>query len=269
MNSVALGKAREGTASSPTRVPYLSHSRISKYLQCPEQYRLHYVANLRPRVSDASLVFGQVIHQALEQLFRAGSDPLIHFSRRWGEFQEASLAYKERESWEKLRATGTALLEKFVREELPRIGSVRAVERSFTLTITTLDVPFIGVIDLVAEVDGRSTVIDFKTAASSYQAHEAALSDQLTAYQLAEPDVSHTALCVLVKTKEPKIEWHPGWRDPVRLTEYLTKVKHIASQITAGHFYKRPGKWCSYCDFLPVCLGDEDKVREALVQVAV
>jgi hypothetical protein len=33
----------------PNGVPHLSHSRISRYLLCPEQYRLYYVENLRPR----------------------------------------------------------------------------------------------------------------------------------------------------------------------------------------------------------------------------
>jgi hypothetical protein len=31
--------------------------------------------------------------------------------------------------------------------------------------------------------------------------------------------------------------------------------------------YKRRGKWCSYCDFLPVCLGDKKKVKEGLVKI--
>jgi len=248
--------------------PYLSHSRIAKYLHCPEQYRLYYVENLMPKVQDASLAFGKVIHAALEALFRQGQDPVACFRKRWTGLQNVTLAYKERESWEKLLATGTALIEKFMRDELPRIGMVRAVERSFTLTITSLGVPLVGVIDLVADVDGEPTVIDFKTAAASYQPHEAALSDQLTAYQLAEPEVTQTAFCVFVKTKEPKIEWHAGRRHPIDLTEYLAKVKHLASEIAAGHFYKRPGKWCSYCDYLPVCLGDEQKIQDTLVQVA-
>src|SRR5207249_8485446 len=34
------------------------------------------------------------------------------------------------------------------------------------------------------------SVIDFKTAGSDYEEHEAALSDQLTAYALAEPERS-------------------------------------------------------------------------------
>ena len=33
-------------------------------------------------------------------------------------------------------------------------------------------------------------------------------------------------------------------------------------------FYNRPGRCCGYCDFLPVCLGDDEIVRETLVQVA-
>ena len=49
----------------PRTTPHLSHSRISRYLHCPEQYRLYYLEGLRPRVPSASLVFGQVVHQAL------------------------------------------------------------------------------------------------------------------------------------------------------------------------------------------------------------
>ena len=50
--------------------------------------------------------------------------------------------------------------------------------------------------------------MDFKTSGSAFDAHEVILSDQLTAYNLAEPGAERLALCVLVKTKEPKIEWH-------------------------------------------------------------
>ena len=38
------------------RPRYLSHSRVNRYLLCPEQYRLYYVENLRPNVPSASLV---------------------------------------------------------------------------------------------------------------------------------------------------------------------------------------------------------------------
>src|SRR5437588_9443255 len=60
--------------------PHLSHSRIHRYLTCPEQYRLYYVEKLRPRVESASLVFGVVIHAALADLFRTGEDPVSTLS---------------------------------------------------------------------------------------------------------------------------------------------------------------------------------------------
>jgi PD-(D/E)XK nuclease superfamily len=75
------------------------------------------------------------------------------------------------------------------------------------------------------------------------------------------------ALCVLVKTKEPHIEWHFAKRNGDDLAEYLKKVRMVSDDITASKFYKRRGKHCSYCDFLPVCLGNEKKAQETLVRV--
>lgn len=249
------------------RGPYLSHSRINRYLHCPEQYRLYYVECLRPRVPAVPLVFGQIVHLALSIHFRQGEDPVKAFEESWQSARAMALGYKKRESWESLMATGQALLAKFVREARPRITNVQASERRFELAIEGLALPLIGITDLVADLDGKPTVIDFKTAAFAYEAHEAALSDQLTAYQLAEPEAEQMALCVLVKTKEPRIEWLVEERRPGQLVEFLDKAAYVAGEIAAGRFYKRPGKWCSWCDYLPVCLGNETAVEETLVRV--
>lgn len=251
----------------PPGTPHLSHSRVNKYLHCPEQYRLHYVENLRPRITDADLVFGKLVHEALAQLFRTGADAAESFDNAWLVLQNEPLTYGDRESWQILRDKGGALLRKFLDEEAPRISAVRAIEKPFTLNVTSLEAPLIGIIDLVADFDGTSTVIDFKTAKAAYPGHEVSLADQLTAYQLAEPDAEQVAFCVLVKTKEPRIDWHISRRDGGNLSAYLTKVEHIAGEIAAGHFYQRPGRWCSYCDFLPVCLGDQRKVQDTLMRV--
>src|SRR5438876_209743 len=98
--------------------------------------------------------------------------------------------------------------------------------------------------------------------------HEAALSDQLTAYALAEPEAQQVALCILVKTKEPRIEWHFAKRGADALAEYLDKVRLVSDDIAAGKFYKRPGKHCAWCDFLPMCLGDKKKAQDTLVRIA-
>jgi putative RecB family exonuclease len=250
-----------------TPIPHLSHSRINRYLTCPEQYRLYYIERLRPRVDSASLVFGTVVHVAIADLFRTGEDPVEHFKRDWQTLKDAQLRYKKRESWEDLDSKGKQLLRIFLEEEAPKVHATLGAERKFELRTTVLDTPFIGSIDLVAEVDDRTTVIDFKTAGSEYDSWEAALSDQLTAYALAEPAARQVALCVLVKTKEPRIEWHFAERNGTHLTEYLRKVRMVSDDIAAGKFYKRTGKHCSYCDFLPVCLGDRKKAQETLVKI--
>jgi len=248
-------------------LPYLSHSRIAKYLHCPEQYRFYYVEGLRPRRPDAALVYGQAIHGALSALFRNGDDPIEVFLRDWQEVEMVDIAYG-RDSWAKLKETGRLHLTLFMEREFPKLMNVRASERSFTVTVTSLGLPLVGVVDLVADLGGKQTVVDFKTAASAYPAYEAAMNDQLTAYQLAEPEAEQSALCVFVKVKEPRIDWLLGARRPAQVLEYLKKVDVVAHEISAGRFFKRPGRWCSYCDYLPVCLGDQAKAEETLVRVA-
>lgn len=258
--------ARE-TGASVIQMPHLSHSRLSRYLLCPEQYRLYYVEGLRPKHPSAAMAFGQVVHGALAALFQNHDDPVQVFLDAWKEVKEAGLSYAQRESWGSLNDTGEKLLQKFLDEELPKIERIHAVEESFRLDVTSLDVPVVGIIDLVADIEGTRTVVDFKTSGSSYAEHEAQMSDQLTAYQLAEPLAEQAALCVLVKTKTPKIEWHVAMRSSEQLQEFLAKAAHIGREITAGRFYKRPGMWCKWCDYLPVCLRDETRIQETLMRI--
>jgi hypothetical protein len=265
MTPATLRDPEEPLVSSQT--PYLSHSRLSRYLHCPEQYRLYYIENLRPRHFSANLAFGQAVHEALAELFRTGGDPVKRFQDQWQTALEMELDYGARDSWEKLKTTGEILLARFAAEELPNLSEVSAIEKVFELGISNLDLPFVGIIDLVANFNGKRTVIDFKTAAQSFDDHEVVLSDQLSAYQLAEPTAQRVALCVLIKSRVPKIEWHLTSRTSQQLTEYLSKAGLIAREITAGHFYKRPGRWCAWCDFLPVCIGDNKRTEEHLIRV--
>lgn len=251
-----------------SHAPHLSYSRLNRYLLCPEQYQLYYVENLRPRVPSASLTFGQTIHRVLATFFTGGLNAVETFCAAWEAMRETPLRYAFRESWEKLHERGQLLLQKFVTDELPRVTGIEASEKVFKLAVSNLDVPFVGIIDLVAQVDGQPTVVDFKTASSAYQDYEVDMSDQLTAYQLAEPSTKQSALCVLVKTKEPRIDWYFSHRSAPQLVDFLAKTALVGQQIAARQFYKRPGKWCGQCDFLPVCLGDEQQVQESLVKAA-
>ncbi len=259
-----------GANGKGTAVPargHLSYSRVQKYLTCPEQYRLHYVEGLRPKAESASLVFGSIVHLAIADFFRRKIDPSVTFAREWQAIQPLTLRYSGRDTWESLRGKGVGLLGKFPNAVAAKIQSVVAVEEPFQLGLTTLDLPFIGIIDLVAQIDGKRTVVEFKTAASDFEAHEIELLDQLSAYQLARPEAEQIGVCVLVKTKEPKIVWHYTQRSPDQVVEYAEKTELVASHIQQQIFYKRPGKWCRQCEFVPVCTRDQVKAEETLVRI--
>lgn len=261
-------EAAQETGASAVQTPHLSHSRLSRYLLCPEQYRLYYVEGLRPKRPSGAMAFGQVVHEALAALLQNQEDPVQVFLDAWKGVKDAELSYAQRDSWESLNETGEKLLRKFLDEELPKIERIHAVEESFRLDVTSLDVPIVGIIDLVADIEGALTVVDFKTSGSTYAEHEAQMSDQLTAYQLAEPSAEQAALCVLVKTKTPRIEWQATRRSSADFREFLAKAAHVGHEITAGRFYKRPGMWCKWCDYLPVCLRDRALTAETLVQIS-
>ena len=60
---------------------------------------------------------------------------------------------------------------------------------------------------------------------------------RFSTYQLAESDAEQTALCVLVKTKEPKIEWHTA----VRSGDELAILAKIPSVIPGTSFKRDLG----------------------------
>lgn len=258
-----------GNGTNTVHAPaHLSYSRLNRYQTCPEQYRLYYVEGWRPKIPSASLLFGQAIHQALCGYFQKREDPVGCFTQNWNECHKAPLHFSAREDWDKLLERGQTLLKKVLADEVPRLSKVIAAELPFELRVTTLGVPLVGVIDLLAEIDGRLTVIDFKTSGSSYDDHEVILSDQLTTYHLAQPEARQSALCVFVKTKEPKIEWYFAERTGEQLTQFLEKAELLSHDIIASRFYRRPGQWCSYCDYLSLCITDRQRSEETLVRFA-
>ena len=112
-------------------LPHLSHSRLQKYITCPEQYRLYYLERLRPKQEAAARVFGAVMHLALAEYFRKERDPLATFREEWTACQKFQLRYSQRETWQKLNQIGEALLQKFLAEEARKFERVFAVEAKF------------------------------------------------------------------------------------------------------------------------------------------
>jgi PD-(D/E)XK nuclease superfamily protein len=177
------------------------------------------------------------------------------------------LRYSQRESWDKLSHIGEALLQKFLVQEAQKFEQVLAVEAEFHIGASNVSAPLVETLDLLAVLHGKKTLVEFKTGANDWGEHDVLLSNQLTAYRLAEPHGERTAICVFVKKREPEILWHFTERTAERQVEYLGKMKMVAQQITQRVFYKRVGFWCRQCDFLPLCLGQKEKAKDTLVRI--
>jgi PD-(D/E)XK nuclease superfamily len=173
-------------------LPHLSHSRMQKYITCPEQYRLHYLEGFRPRHEAGARVFGAVMHLALAEYFRKERDPLATFRAEWNACREFELRYSQRESWEKLSQIGEALLQKFLAQEAQKFEQVLAVEAEFHIGASNIAAPLVGTLDLLAVLQGKKTLVDFKTGANDWGEHDVLLSDQLIAYRLASRKLSGT-----------------------------------------------------------------------------
>jgi hypothetical protein len=166
--------------------------------------RLYYLERLRPKQEAAARVFGAVMHLALAEYFRRERDPLATFREEWPACQNFQLRYSQRESWHKLNQIGEALLQKFLAEEAHKFEQVFAVEAKFHIGASNLAAPLVGTLDLVAQLEGKRTLVEFKTGVNDWGEYDVLLSDQLTAYRLAEPEVEQTAICVLVKRVCPR-----------------------------------------------------------------
>lgn len=62
----------------------LSHSSVSRYIQCPESYRLHYIEKIRSNTLSANLLFGSALDLAINTiLLKEDKNPMDIFMKNW------------------------------------------------------------------------------------------------------------------------------------------------------------------------------------------
>jgi DNA helicase-2/ATP-dependent DNA helicase PcrA len=235
----------------------LSHSRIDDYETCPLKYR--YVHVLRdPLLAHHSVVYGHAVHEAVRRMFEsrlAGrsftEDDLVDaFRSSW-----VSEGFLSREHEERRRREGEEVLRGFFAEEAVSPWSPTAVEQEFTFDVERNRVQ--GRYDLVAERDGRVTILDFKTGevrdakAAEKRAEE---SLQLDIYALAHLRTTGR-LPDRVELRFLESGLAAG-RRPTSETAARTeeRIRRAAVAIRRREFPARP-TWmaCGQCPFREIC----------------
>ena len=240
----------------PAREHY-SYSRLHRYLQCPNSFRLHYIDHL-PAVDDGEpAVFGRVLHLTWEYVMRAHVR-----ANRIGpiDIDEATEGFKS--VWSSRSLTdfglfqeGLEMLRRWVRREgVVDYREVLGVEQEFDLRIGPHRI--IGAIDRVDRIgDDAVRVRDYKSTRLPPNRRDIEDSLQLAIYDLAarqlwpwakRVEIGHDLLRHdLVLTTERSDEQREATRQYILAT---------IAQIEADQkFAAKPSPLCVHCDHRSQC----------------
>ena len=143
------------------------NSQLQTYKNCPEQYRLKYIEQLRKReegVDEHDKNFGKAIHSGLEAYYKGqGLEASVN------RFKESYPNQLSQEDLSKTQANGEVLLKAYFGHYLEedKKWTIKAVEVADTFEMAP-GVPFTVKIDLVVEQQGCIYFVDHKTTGKAF-----------------------------------------------------------------------------------------------------
>lgn len=253
-------------------MPHLSASSIQNYIGCGLQYKFSRIDKLQREFTSDNQIFGNTIHRVLAEY---NQEKLIGnimspqqlnelFEQYWNEEigKTENVKYSRGKSFETLLQQGKDILRTFISKVPKNEYEVLAIEEPFRFTIDGLDIPIIGIIDLV-ERDENNTIIisDYKTISSSTTMNEVDQNFQLSVYYMAarkngyaDNDIVLKLDC-LIKTKTPQFIQVYTRRSTNDVQRAVKKIKEAWNGIQQGIFLPNgDGTWrCAYCEYKSHC----------------
>lgn len=221
----------------------LSFSSWRTYTECPKKYKLRKVDRWDTKTKGSPLFFGSAFDLALNRMLgdhqmgkvqsirsycltfdrywckakvtstdmRVSENEILEFKKT--DADETYLTERDREraknihhlTWLAMRRKGHRMLQVYMDELLPLIKRVISFQKEENLVNENGDT-LTGFIDLIAELqDGKTYIIDNKTAARKYAESEAQISPQLMNY-CNFTGINDVAFFVVTKTKNPEAQ---------------------------------------------------------------
>jgi PD-(D/E)XK nuclease superfamily len=270
----------------------LSFSAAQRYIDSPLSFFLHYYLRLRPVETGSALIFGSSVDAGLNSLLtdlRDGREPSVDrarlaFDTTFGAIPPEEIKYSKADhdmsvlSHEFLMqsstnpavpmpyfcliAKGHMIIDAYIEQVLPKLEKVLLVQHEISLP-NELGDNLIGVIDLVAQIEGKTYILDNKTSSIKYAENAVEVSQQLGTYYEALKDeykLDGVGFIIIPKNvrkkKEPRIpiEIMLGNVDDGVIDETFQMYENVLSGIKSGKFEcsrnccKKP--WpCSYKGF--------------------
>lgn len=251
--------------------PHLSVSAINTYLNCSLMYKFSRVDKLKPEYLSDNLIFGSTIHKVLAEYNQEkmmgnlllSEDLEEMFKAYWEDAARDNdeIQYSKNVSYRILLNQGVKMLQAFIDRAPENDATIIAIEEPFVYEIDGLDIPVIGVMDLVEEeIDESLTITDYKTSKRSMPIIDVDNSFQLTVYYTAakangyaDREINLKFDC-LIKTQKPKFEQIYTERSEAHSLRAIKKIKHVWDGIQKQVFIPNDTSWyCSYCSYKSYC----------------
>jgi PD-(D/E)XK nuclease superfamily len=249
-----------------------SYTQLSHYLACPQRYRYRYLEGWQEKEVRANLVFGRAFENALGAYFRR-EDASGTFFQQWSQYRDAELEYSTGDSWDKLLQGGFKLLDRFAQEDRVRIRRPRKNLQLKLVKPLSANNAFVSYVDAIGKLDGKRSIIDWKTTTSCYPENTEqllSLDPQLLCYSwmTGEPNV---AFVVFVRKRMPEIQYLRATISEDQRRQFGELVTSTVAQIESGNFLPHsgirfPNNGCTSCAHLGLCLANQSLIGAKLTR---
>ena len=251
--------------------PHTSISSIKSYLICPMKYLHRYLLHSESSHRSVNLVLGSAVHEGIAAFYSylathdevpPVSDVLDAFDISWTHSLERDPPVRS-DDIGKDKDLGAGLMKVF-HETAPQPARVIAVEHPFAIPLRSpagevSSRLIVGAIDaVVADEDGRTLLLEAKTAKRRWTAVQLRYDIQPTIYQIAAretglDDDPGLRFDFLLKLKVPAFETQEITRTSNDETEALTVMWDVCRAVDEGIFYPVRGWACADCEFGCLC----------------
>jgi putative RecB family exonuclease len=251
--------------------PHLSASSINAYMECGLYYKFSKIDRLKREFIADNLLYGITIHEVLAEFHqerligkRLPCDELQdRFEAYWKQRVERTdrIRYSKNQSYEGILKGGQALLEAYEKSYPSDTYIPIAIEEPFVFKPDGVDVPLIGVMDLIEEdEDGTVIITENKTSGKAYSDAQIHQNLQLTTYQVAvrangykDRNIVLRIDC-LIKTRTPKFQQYYTSRVPLDEHRTIKKIRKVWDAIQRGVFVPNDTSWkCPHCEYKSAC----------------
>src|SRR5881396_2228951 len=249
-----------------------SYTQISQYLTCPRRYRHRYLDGWQEKDTRAAMLFGRAFERALAAYFLR-QDAAAALFQEWKLCQDQKLEYSHGDTWDRMLEQGIQLLERFCQDDRVRIPKPRGnLQIKFTQQLSAAN-EFVAFIDAIGQLDGRRSLIEWKTTASRYsEAPDGllALDPQLVCYSWMT-GISDVAMVVFVRKRLVEVQYLRTTITEEQRQEFGELVRDTIQRIESAQFLPHSGirfpqNPCSSCPYIGLCLGRPDLAEGALVR---